>query len=90
MQIPAGDGRQGSAEKMTDGEWLHPVARHGPAAQFKSMAQIHTRLFCGQRNDSSRLSIVGGAYQGLFFDASFAADITPPVICLICSPAFVN
>ncbi len=33
---------------MTDGEWSHPVARHGPAAQFKSTAQIHARLFCGQ------------------------------------------
>ena len=32
----------------------------------------------------------GGAYQDLSFDASFAADMTPPVICLICSPALVN
>ena len=38
MQIPAGYGRQGSAEKMTDGEWYHPVARQGPALQLKSMA----------------------------------------------------
>ena len=36
MQIPAGDNRQGSAEKMTDGEWYHPVARQGPALQLKS------------------------------------------------------
>jgi hypothetical protein len=28
--------------------------------------------------------------QGWPFDAFFAADITPPVICLICSPALVN
>ena len=27
---------------------LHPVARHGPAAQLKSTAQIHASLFCGQ------------------------------------------
>jgi hypothetical protein len=27
MQIPAGCSRQGSAEKMTDGEWYYPVAR---------------------------------------------------------------
>ena len=30
------------------------------------------------------------ARQDLSFDASFAADMTPPVICLICSPALVN
>ena len=29
-------------------------------------------------------------HQGWPFDAFFAADITPPVICLICSPALVN
>ena len=34
---------------MTDGEWCHPVARQGPALRLKSMAQIHARLFCGQR-----------------------------------------
>jgi hypothetical protein len=33
MQIPAGFSRQGSAEKLTDGEWHHPVARQGPAHQ---------------------------------------------------------
>ena len=49
MQIPAGDNRQGSAEKMTDGEWCHPVARQGPAPGLKSTAQIHARLFCVQR-----------------------------------------
>ena len=31
-----------------------------------------------------------GALQDLSFVASFAADMTPPVICLICSPALVN
>jgi hypothetical protein len=31
MQTPAGDSRQGSAEKSTDGERVHPVARQGPA-----------------------------------------------------------
>jgi hypothetical protein len=29
-------------------------------------------------------------HQDLPFVASFAADMTPPVICLICSPALVN
>jgi hypothetical protein len=38
MQIPAGYRRQGSAERMTDGEQLHPVARHGPAEQLKCTA----------------------------------------------------
>ena len=30
------------------------------------------------------------AHQNLPFDASLAADKTPPVICRICSPALVN
>jgi len=34
MQIPAGDSRQGSAEKSTDGGRCHPVARQGPAHQL--------------------------------------------------------
>jgi len=33
MHIPAGDSRQGSAEKMTDGERWTGGARHGSAAQ---------------------------------------------------------
>jgi hypothetical protein len=46
MQIPVS--RQGSAEKMTGGEWRHPVAHQGPALRVKSTAQIHARLFCKQ------------------------------------------
>ena len=49
MQIPAGFSRQGSAEKLTGGEWCHPVARQGPALRLKSTTQIHARLICGQR-----------------------------------------
>jgi hypothetical protein len=69
----------------------HPVAHQGPALEFNSTAQIHARLFCGQRlicvvatDDGTRAS------QNLLFDASFPADMTPPVICRICSPALVN
>jgi hypothetical protein len=75
---------------MTDGEWYHPVARQGPALQLKSMPQIHARLFCGQELFIPAYLTTGGVPQNLPFDASFAADIAPPVICLICSPAFVN
>ena len=90
MQIPAGESRQGSAEKSTDGEWRHPVARQGPALRLKSKAQIHARLFCGQGIiPAARLTTVR-AHQNLPFDASLAADKTPPVICRICSPALVN
>jgi hypothetical protein len=32
---------------MTDGEWLHPVARHGPAAQFKSRRKSMQDYFVG-------------------------------------------
>ncbi len=39
---------------------------------------------------SPRRSVVGGTYHNLSFAAFFAADMTPPVICLICSPALVN
>ena len=35
MQIPAGVGRQGSAERLTDGGWQHPVARQGPATEIE-------------------------------------------------------
>ena len=34
-QIPAGYSRQGSAEKLTDGEWRHPVAHQGPAMRIE-------------------------------------------------------
>src|SRR5450755_2547 len=53
MQIPAGFSRQGSAEKLTDGEWHYPVARQGPALQLKSTPQFHARLFCGQKTSSA-------------------------------------
>src|SRR5258708_4487134 len=48
MQIPAGSTRQGSAERLTDGERIHPVARQGPARQLKSTPQTHARPICGQ------------------------------------------
>jgi hypothetical protein len=48
MQIPAGWSRQGSAGKMTNGEWLHPVAHQGPAQRLKSATKNQARLFCGQ------------------------------------------
>ena len=35
MQIPAGVGRQGSAERLTDGGRLVPVARQGPANEIE-------------------------------------------------------
>src|SRR5580658_9833930 len=42
MQIPAGVGRQGSAERLTDGGRLDPVARQGPANQI----EIHGACPC--------------------------------------------
>jgi hypothetical protein len=54
MQIPAGDSRQGSAEKLTDGEWLArwPIkdllGNSNPRRKFMQDYQIHARLFCGQ------------------------------------------
>src|ERR1700681_437585 len=35
MQIPAGGSRRGSAERLTDGGWSHPVARQGPANEIE-------------------------------------------------------
>ncbi len=48
MQIPAGESRQGSAEKLTGGGCCHPVARQGPAPGLKSRSRVHARSFCGQ------------------------------------------
>jgi hypothetical protein len=69
----------------------HPVAHQGPALEFKSTVQIHQDYFVGNELFVSSFLTAGArACQNLPFDASFAADMTPPVICRICSPALVN
>ncbi len=74
---------------MTDGEWYTrwPVMDlpHNSNPWRKSMQDyfVGSELFLPP-------VYRWGAYQDLSFDASFAADMTPPVICLICSPALVN
>jgi hypothetical protein len=74
---------------MTDGErytrW--PVMDLPPNSnpQRKSMQDY----FVGRKLIPAHLPS-GSAHQDLPFVASLAADITPPVICLICSPALVN
>src|SRR3979411_3326558 len=42
MQIPAGESRQGSAERLTDGGSLQPVARQGPASE----SEVQGMGFC--------------------------------------------
>ncbi len=74
---------------MTDGErytrWPVMDLPHNRNPRRKSM-QVH---FVGSGLSSSPV-YHRGAHQDLPFVASFAADMTPPVICLICSPALVN
>ena len=74
---------------MTDGEWYTrwPVMDlpHNSNPRRKSMQDY----FVG--SGLSSLPVYGrDAHQDLPFVASFAADMTSPVICLICSPALVN
>ena len=77
---------------MTSGERYHPVARQGPALGLKSKARIDARLICGQKLfvKVSHDTLRRASNQELRFDVSFAADIAAPVICRMCSPAFVN
>jgi len=44
MQIPAGLNRQGSAERMTDGERDFPVARHGPAPSIEIPGAVRCKI----------------------------------------------
>ncbi len=88
MQIPAGDSRQGSAEKMTDDErWTGAPVTDLPHNRNPRRKSMQVDLV---GSDYSRQRITASAHQDLPFVASFAADMTPPVICLICSPALVN
>jgi hypothetical protein len=65
MQIPAGWSRQGSAGKMTNGEWLHPVAHQGPAQRLKSATKNQARLFCGQGPVQATIQADSGNFDGI-------------------------
>ena len=91
MQIPAGDSRQGSAEKLTDGEWITRWPIKDLLGNSKPRRKSMQDYFVGKELlISAYPTTAAHADQDLPFDASFAADMTPPVICRICSPALVN
>jgi hypothetical protein len=65
MQIPAGWSRQGSAGKMTNGEWHHPVAHQGPAQRLKSATKSLARLFCGHGPVQTTIQATPGDFRGI-------------------------
>src|SRR5450631_3640761 len=87
MQIPAGFSRQGSAEKLTDGEWHHPVARQGPAHQYKSTLQIHARLFCGQNHHCVHSALRHGRYSPIADGKHHHRPTTATRTCLSMHPS---
>src|SRR5258708_3267712 len=48
MQIPAGESRQGSAERLTDGRWYTRWPVKDLRMKLKSTTRAHARSFYGQ------------------------------------------
>ncbi len=82
--LPTGISRKDDGRRARD-----PVAHHGPAGLIEIPGAVPCKTILWAAHFRRRRSSDAAA-QDLPFIASWAADITSPVMCFMCSPALVN